>query len=705
MFPGRLVAVLVAVALGCGLLTAGVTHRGPDRAPFLGALVALSTAPEVHYRTASLDAHVTQHGELTGSITRAGQEYALLRVDDRLYVKPPGSALRAMLPPTRAADLADRWLTGRIADGLAGPLAAQLVPPPVLADHLARALRTARLPAQGARTAVVDGVAVLTASTPIGELRVSRDAPYRVVRLDPPSTGAPSDTPRTPRTPSTPGVPGAPDDLAAPRTAAAEPASAVRPASAPALRPASAPARWAQAHPVHPIGDGGGHGAVAYLPQEPGDVGATYDRLLDSVAQLSSADDTDVSFDLHGDPDVHCSPVGCLVTETVTTDAGRGTAAALRGSVTVRLSAEVTLNGTPAGSCSASTTVPLNGSATLGCTDAEAGPRYRSLRAALSADAQARADATGRTAYYRVEALAEVSVHAVASIDTGRLSRTLRSEAAAAPQDECQSFPGGTRVLMADGTARPIEEIRTGDLVAARAPGSTRLLGRPVTDRRSTADEHAFVRIVLTGDDRQTPPGRSGTAGTASVIATAGHYFATAVGWTRADRLAAGDRLQTSAGGTASVAAVHPFTADRQVHDLTVAGAHDFFVLAGGRPVLVHNVGCRLFPQLARGAKTFEIPKVKGIYFIELNDGTMYIGMSEDSIYRRVTKAFSSRRSAVRAAGYNHADAVSILWSDMTGFSTDDIFKAEDDWMKLAESMGITLHNRISSPGASLNKR
>ena len=38
-------------------------------------------------------------------------------------------------------------------------------------------------------------------------------------------------------------------------------------------------------------------------------------------------------------------------------------------------------------------------------------------------------------------------------------------------------FPAGTRVLMADGTARPIEEVEAGDRVASADPDT----GRPAT--------------------------------------------------------------------------------------------------------------------------------------------------------------------------------------------------------------------------------
>jgi hypothetical protein len=566
--PGRLVAVLLAVALGCGILTVQVARRGPDRAPFFGALVTLASAPEVHYRTTELDAHVTRNGELTGTVTQAGQEYGLLRVDGRLYVRPPDAVLRRLLPATQAAALSGRWLTGKTADALAGRLTAQLMPPAAFADRLVAALATARLPAQRAHATVVDGVAVLSAATPLGEIRVSRDAPYRLVRLDPPATG------------TGPGTAGVTAVSAVGLASVAEPASVAGPASGVPT------AGWMPAHPARPAGDDAASASLGFPPEEPGDLGATYDRLLDSAAQLATADDTDVSFDFDGKPTVQCSSGGCRVTETITTDTSSDAPATLRGSATVRLTADITLNGSAAGSCTASATMPLNGSATLGCTDAEAGPRYQALYDELSADAQAEADATGQTAYYSIQAVADVAAYAVASVDAEKLATTLRSEAAEVPREGCGNLPPGARA------------------------------------------------------------------------ATAGHRQATAAG-------RPGPRV------------------------LLLVPARD--------------VKCRRLGHLDPGGRALSIPAVPGVYFIELNDGTMYIGMSESNIYRRIAKAFSSRKSAVNAAGYNHTDAASIVWSDMTGFSKSDIFKAEDDWLKLAESMHIRLHNRISSPGASLN--
>ncbi|OUD01225.1 hypothetical protein [Streptomyces swartbergensis] len=57
----------------------------------------------------------------------------------------------------------------------------------------------------------------------------------------------------------------------------------------------------------------------------------------------------------------------------------------------------------------------------------------------------------------------------------------------------------------------------------------------------------------------------------------------------RAVDLTAGTRLRTSAGADVEVTAVGTRTAEQTVHDLTVAGAHTYHVLAGSTPVLAHH--------------------------------------------------------------------------------------------------------------------
>ncbi len=152
-----------------------------------------------------------------------------------------------------------------------------------------------------------------------------------------------------------------------------------------------------------------------------------------------------------------------------------------------------------------------------------------------------------------------------------------RGQVACAPN----SFLPGTRVLLADGTALPIEAVTRGTLVWAADPLTGASGPRPVTHLITGSGTKDLVDV---------------TVGGATVTATAGHPFwvpATAR-WTDAADLRPGDTLLTATGTAAPVTAVTPLRAPATVHNLSVAGLHTFHVLAGPTPVLTHNqrAGC-----------------------------------------------------------------------------------------------------------------
>ncbi|MFE0039253.1 ricin-type beta-trefoil lectin domain protein [Streptomyces sp. NPDC059015] len=142
------------------------------------------------------------------------------------------------------------------------------------------------------------------------------------------------------------------------------------------------------------------------------------------------------------------------------------------------------------------------------------------------------------------------------------------------------SFPGSTRVLMADGSQRPISQVGVGDLVKATDPASGQLQARKVTDTFKH-DTRRLVDITVVGGGK--------------LASTAGHkFYVVARGWTLVSDLRVGDRLRTPDGSVRAVTALHDRSglAPRTVYDLTVDDLHTFFVLAGATPVLVHN--CKL---------------------------------------------------------------------------------------------------------------
>ncbi|MFE9998442.1 ricin-type beta-trefoil lectin domain protein [Streptomyces avermitilis] len=139
------------------------------------------------------------------------------------------------------------------------------------------------------------------------------------------------------------------------------------------------------------------------------------------------------------------------------------------------------------------------------------------------------------------------------------------------------SFPGGTRVLMADGTRKAIRDVREGDLVRATDPDTGRLWPEPVTDAFRHDTQH-LMDISVSGG---------------LVTSTLGHrFFVADRGWTTVSDLVVGDRLRTPDGTLRTVTALRDRPGRAQVYDLTVDGLHTFFVQTRGQApedVLVHN--------------------------------------------------------------------------------------------------------------------
>lgn len=159
------------------------------------------------------------------------------------------------------------------------------------------------------------------------------------------------------------------------------------------------------------------------------------------------------------------------------------------------------------------------------------------------------------------------------------------------------SFPGGTRVLMADGTRRPIRDVRVGDLVLAGDPDTGGLIPQPVTDtfRHDTAH---LIDVTV--------------AGGGVLTSTAGHrVYVTGRGWVTVSDLRTGDALRTSDGSVRTVTALldREGLAPREVYDLTVDSLHTFFVRPqGGRAtdVLVHNCTNIVADEDIHGAHTID---------------------------------------------------------------------------------------------------
>lgn len=162
-----------------------------------------------------------------------------------------------------------------------------------------------------------------------------------------------------------------------------------------------------------------------------------------------------------------------------------------------------------------------------------------------------------------------------------------QSNATAADSCKNNSFTPGTQVLMADGSSKPIEQVKNGDTVLARDPETGVTSPETVTAEITGEGVKDLAKVTIDTD---------GTKGdnTASVTATGNHpFWVEAIGkWLDATDLKPGEWLRTSAGTFVQITAITRWTApDATVHNLTVNDLHTYYVLAGAAPVLVHNCG------------------------------------------------------------------------------------------------------------------
>ncbi|MGW4164701.1 polymorphic toxin-type HINT domain-containing protein [Streptomyces sp. NPDC004788] len=154
-------------------------------------------------------------------------------------------------------------------------------------------------------------------------------------------------------------------------------------------------------------------------------------------------------------------------------------------------------------------------------------------------------------------------------------------EAGSCPIGGPHSFPAGTPVQLADGTTKPIEEVKEGDQVLATDPQTGVTRAETVERLITTPDDKDFTDLVLTSDD-----------GKSSKLTTTWHHpfwDATTRRWTEASELADGDKLRTSDGTLITVTRVRNYHEAVVTYDLTVDRLHTYYVLAGNAPVLVHN--------------------------------------------------------------------------------------------------------------------
>ncbi len=141
------------------------------------------------------------------------------------------------------------------------------------------------------------------------------------------------------------------------------------------------------------------------------------------------------------------------------------------------------------------------------------------------------------------------------------------------------SFSGETPVLMADGRAEAIKNIKVGDKVTATDPTTGLTLSEPVTQLHNN-DDSDLVDVTVTTN-----------TGTQTIHTTYGHPFwnVFARTWTPAGQLATGTVLLAYDGQAAIVTGTRPVSGHAHMRNLTIDALHTYYVIAGTTPVLVHN--------------------------------------------------------------------------------------------------------------------
>ncbi|MFD6424368.1 polymorphic toxin-type HINT domain-containing protein [Streptomyces sp. NPDC060198] len=146
------------------------------------------------------------------------------------------------------------------------------------------------------------------------------------------------------------------------------------------------------------------------------------------------------------------------------------------------------------------------------------------------------------------------------------------------------SFTADTPVLMADGTTKPVQDIRIGDEAWSTDPETDESGPRPVTALIKGQGEKQLVDLLVDTD---------GTKGeeTGSITATDGHPFWVPAldQWLEAGELQPGQWLRTSAGTWVQLTATQHTTRSATVYNLTVDDLHTYYAAAGAAPLLVHN--------------------------------------------------------------------------------------------------------------------
>ncbi len=600
--------------------------------PFEQAVDDLAKAPGLRYRDTAIagiterDITVTASGSQFGTTGSGNKEHDhdVLRIGGKTFTRwqvdpAPGKDVE---PDTRTPS---DWLAGFYGNSdILDEVLDQRPPPPKLAAQLSKALEELRDVPQPDATEqqqplTLDGTPALGIDTSAGRLLITKQEPHRVLRLEP-------------------------YDLS-------ELAERFRNGGAPTEIPQVT---------TGPLADSNSEG-MDLTPIVGDAVTTMFDTLEKQAKQLNNARETGITFTLDGSGDVNCGPAGCTANMTFT---GEVTSAAKTritdGKVTAVMSATFTIGGQPAGKCTSQRgTFPVIGnnvSGSLTCSNPGAGPVYTSVAATYKAQAEAQSRASGGMPIrYSIPLRANtlIDARALAVVEVKQLVARVRRERDTADCATPNSFPSSTQVLLADGSHKPIEQVKVGDMVLATDPVAGRTEAKPVIALISSQGDKNLVRITV---DTDGPVGDK----TGVIISTDHHPFWSADQhhWFTADQLTPGMRLRDVEGGKLEVLTIQEYRQRNQrVHNLSIDGIHTYYVGAGAANVLVHNatpctVGVdALTDAQAKNFKRFASKLSKHKDSIEIIQYTSGNVKFEVRVPGRVPNSFAAYRKIVDAEG------------------------------------------------------
>ncbi|QES46916.1 Rhs family-like protein [Streptomyces venezuelae] len=275
--------------------------------------------------------------------------------------------------------------------------------------------------------------------------------------------------------------------------------------------------------------------------------------------------------------------------------------------------------------------------------DAAAMARYTEELADHQKQAQAAKDAAAKAD--------EAATTAAQKADSGGSGPSGGGETSSGATCRVNSFTPDTKVVMADGSAKAIKDLKPGDKVKATDPESGKTENKEVAATIIGKGSKNLVEVTIDAD------GAQGTAKPATITATDGHPFWAPElrRWIKATDLNPGTWLETGAGTRTQVTAVKRWTAQATVHNLTVADIHTYYVIAESTPVLVHNCGESKLKEgeqyIYRVVKGRELDRIKKTrsyeHFPEVGAESKYFSTTPESAAQYAKAAFGEKPEGV----------------------------------------------------------